>query len=744
MADKVKINSYKIGEDTYTKLINSIAILPDIKVNQESIINILNPKEDISTNVTKEEISDEKVTEILTENTLDIPEVNDLEKAPAAPVVHAPVVHAPVVHEPVVPAPVVNAPVVHAPVVSASVPIVHAPVVPETKLNVEVKIKIKEETKSNVKVKEEPKPKLVRHMGNINNYTIIEVPKLFTGKLNVPIFHNVRLGMKGGGEVKSRKYEIMKLLLNSTDNILADIAIYYFYNLKENGNPKILNGNDIINIMVSFIYNEFIESELETCEIINPEYIKNIPDMYKFNFTDKVRGDIEKVVPNYETKINILNENVMLLKKIVYNSMDNKPKQSGGKSQDKTIEEKINKNIENISTFLKSKSIKTSQKGGAISPAQMFANIQAYQLIPNPTKDQTRAIKDNCNIWVVELLEQKLATKEIRDNQYNIARFYLTTPVPGPNITHVIDFINLNASMLTLEDSDRIKHNMPNEMKVEKLGNATRGTHTDKLKEYFNKKYQNLLELQNTNHTNEVKPKEPTTEIGKIKLILSQSGGSKLKMWEKCVLNYNINKEKGINTTYNCGPKPKDNEDLEAEDLEETCFTSKQYTIFLRKMVGYFKSINKNMNQADLDLIEGEIETLKRIEKNLLKNNTLFNNYRKIQEVYPDKLYSNITMQHLQNIEDTNSQIIDQYGKVNTKIIDTIKAVEKYSEMKQIEADAKKYPNLENELNRLTQAGGGSNKPYLKFNNFHDVEYFVSRGFEKFTKDNKGQIEEDN
>jgi hypothetical protein len=411
-------------------------------------------------------------------------------------------------------------------------------------------------------------------------------------------------------------------------------------------------------------------------------------------------------------------------------------KQSGG---DKTIEEKINNNIENISTFLKSQ--KSVQKGGAVSPGQMLADIVAYQVLLNPTKEQTRHIKDNCNIWVVELLEQKLSSKEIRDNQYNIARFYLTIPAPGQVDRRVIDFINENASMLTLDDNDRIKDKMPNEIKVEKLGNAKRGAYTDKLQEYFNKKYQNLLELQNKNF-DKSKQTEPNTEIGKIKLILSQTGGSKLKMWEKCVLNYNINKEKGINTTYNCGPKPKDNEDLEAEDLEETCFTSKQYTIFLRKMLGYFKSINKSMNQADIGAIEIDIETLKRIEKDLLKNNTLFNNYRKIQEVYPDKLYTNITMQHLQNIEDTNSQIIDQYGKVNTNVINTIKALEKYTEAKEIEEEARKYPNLEKELDRLTQSGGG-NKPYMKFNNFHDVEYFTSRRFASFIEENKGQIEED-
>ena len=666
MTDTGKINTYKIGLDTYTKLIKNISNLPDIKIDQKNLEDLINiNKED--------EISDEEVTEILKDNRLEIPEIAGLQKVPESPVP---------IEQP----------------------------------------------------KEQPKGgQTNKNVLNPLNYTIVQQPKLLTRKLNIPTLHNFNFKMKGGTGIKSRKQEIMKLLLNSEDNVLTDIALHYYYNIKENNNPKILNGDDIINIMVSFIYNEFTESELEFEKIIDPEYIKSIPQMYVFNFTDKVKFDVQKDVPNYETKINALNDNVDLLKKIVYNSMS---KQSGG---DKTIEEKINKNIENISTFLKSQ--KPVQKGGAVSPGQMLAEILAYQNPPNPkSKEQTRHIKDNCNIWVVELLEQKLSSKEIRDNQYNIARFYLTIPAPGQVDRRVIDFINENASILTLDDNDRIKDTITNEIRVEKLGNAKRGAY-DKLQEYFNKKYQNLLELQNNNFDKSKLP-IPNTEIGKIKLMLSQTGGSKLKIWEKCVLNYNINKEKGINTTYNCGPKPKDNEDLEAEDLEETCFTSKQYTIFLRKMVGYFKSINKSMNQADIGAIEIDIETLKRIEKDLLKNNTLFNNYRKIQEVHPDKLYTNITMQHLQNIEDTNSQIIDQYGKVNTNVINTIKALEKYTEAKEIEKEARNYPNLEKELDRIIQSGGG-NKPYMKFNNFHDVEYFTSRRFASFVEENKGQIEED-
>lgn len=538
-----------------------------------------------------------------------------------------------------------------------------------------------------------------------NNYTIIHPPKLFIGRLNRPIYT-----MKGGS-IESKK-EIQKLLLNSNDNILADIMKTYYEDESE-----ILDGNDIINILVSIIYDQFIESKLEFSELSSLKHIESIPEMYIFNFKDKVMIDLEKNIPNYQNKINALNVNVKNLKKILSNDMLEFPSlnknpetssfgQSGGKthkrveiSNDKTVEEKINKNIEVVSTYLKSNSIK-KQRGGKITSSVMLADIMTYNNLPAPKPEsETRAMKEKANIWVVELLEQKLASKEIRDDQHNIARFYIRIPTPSTVDPRVISFINDNASMLTLDN--RIKINIPNEMKVASLSNTKRGYITDQLQEYFNKKYQKLLELQNSNYEDLKKQPEPLDEVGKIKLVLAQYGG------------------------------------VNPDDLEEKCFTSKQYTLFLRKMTMYFKSIQKNMDAGTIDQINQDIETLKRIETDLMKNNTLFNNYKKIQEVYPDKLAKNITIEHLQEIQNTNSQIIDKYGKVNTNIINTIKAVEKYTELKEI--------HLEKEMDRLnfTQAGGAMNST-LKFNNNHDVEYFVSRSFEKILKEMKDDDKDKN
>ena len=79
MTDTGKINTYKIGLDTYTKLIKNISNLPDIKIDQKNLEDLINiNKED--------EISDEEVTEILKDNRLEIPEIAGLQKVPESPV----------------------------------------------------------------------------------------------------------------------------------------------------------------------------------------------------------------------------------------------------------------------------------------------------------------------------------------------------------------------------------------------------------------------------------------------------------------------------------------------------------------------------------------------------------------------------------------------------------------------------------------------------------------------------------
>jgi hypothetical protein len=71
--------------------------------------------------------------------------------------------------------------------------------------------------------------------------------------------------------------------------------------------------------------------------------------------------------------------------------------------------------------------------------------------------------------------------------------------------------------------------------------------------------------------------------------------------------------------------------------------------------------------------------------------------------------------------------LFDDYGNVNIRIIDLIKNLEKYKEVK--EAINSK------EINSLSQLGGG--KSYMKFNNFNDVEHFTTRTFQKILEEIK-------
>ena len=552
--------------------------------------------------------------------------------------------------------------------------------------------------------KEEPVPKKSQIILNPKNYTLIQPIQKLTN------YQRKRLIMKGGSS-KSTKQKIRNLLLNSDDNILANLMTYYYYN----EDHKILNGTDIINIMISIMYTLLINPELQFSKILSSKYIESIPEMYKFNFNDKVMKDLGADI----SKIEILNENVNELKKILYNNMSDSQKlqnstniqQTGGKSQkhvnkfnDKTVEEKIQKNIANISTFLKTNSNKPQKQfGGSISPPEMLVSIINFENLPNPKpKEEVSKLKNLANIWVVELMQQNFVTKEIRDDQYKIARFYINNVPNKPVDKKVIDFINDNASILTLKDDDRIKSSAPNPITIAKIGNAKRGNITDKLEEHFKKKYQELLDRQNANYE-EIKDRQnkyPTLQL--VIESLRQRGGSN-------------------------------------EELEEKCFTSKQYTLFLKKMGNYIKSNGKRLDESSIAEIQKEIETLDKIEKRFVEINKLFNNYVKIYEALPVNSRNNVTLEHIESINTENKDLLDTYGKVNYRVINTIKAIEKYSELLDAREEASKYPNLKTEMNRTEQSGGGQMKSYMKFNT-QDVEYFVSRSFAEFVEKNKDEI----
>jgi len=541
---------------------------------------------------------------------------------------------------------------------------------------------------------------------NMNNYTLFEPPQLLTGRLQ-----RTPLVMNGGALPEFNK--ILELYNNPVH--LKVIIKHYYDNYNQ-----IINSKDIINILVSLIYNEFIDSEKELLSIITPEYINTIPEMYKFNFNDKVMRDLNKAC-SIQDKFDILDKNIANLQNF----------QKGGRvlnkridtSNDKTVEEKIKNNINILSTFLKSNKNKRVQKGGLVTPVNILAEITAFNALPpaqQSDKAKVREIQEKSNMWVVELLEQKLVTKIIKDSEYNIARYYLKNNNTDPTINQIINFVNDNATILTLKDDDRIKINIPNPLpKVFKYDKDIKRTmFTDQLKEYFDKKYQELLNLRDLSSNESKVPSQP---LDKIKFILKsvQTGGL---LDKKCVESCKNEKEL----------------EMKLENaLEEKCFTSKQLGLFLKKVGNYLRTINKTIDDSDITLINADIQNIEAIEKKLIKNYKIFNNYKKIQEVYPDMHKKEVTLRHMEDVYNTNQQLFDQYGNVNQELLDVIKKVEKYSELK----DYAENVEMTKELNELSQSGGGFNptKSYLKFNNQYDIEHFTSRTFQRVLEEMKNE-----
>lgn len=535
------------------------------------------------------------------------------------------------------------------------------------------------------------------------NYTIIEPIKPLQTLVKRQTIQP--LVMKGGS-VNLDFSQIISLVYNNPTQLKIIIKFYY-----DNYN-QLINSKQIINVLISIIYNEFTDPELskELTTIITPEYIKTIPEEYIFNFHDKVMGDLLKECADIKERFKILDENIDLLQ-------NTNLSQKGGKksnkridvSNDKTVEEKIKNNINTLTTFLKSKSMKLSQKGGAITLADMFREITIFNsLTPDQKKDKTniRKTEEKSNMWVVELLIQKLVTKVIKDDN-NIARYFLekNPTAIDPNMDIIIDFVNDHASMLTLKNTDRIKIDIPNLITVNSYGTAKPTRITDKLREYFNKKYDELVKIRSLGESKE--SNKPTEPLEKIQFLLSQKGG----------LSGTSQKDKKL-------------EKQIEETFEEKCFTSRQLSKFLKKVSSYLRSTGKVIDDSDITRITNDIENLKKIEAELVKNYTIFANYIKIQEVYPDTSAKEITINHMRNVIDNNKQLFDSYGNINTELLDVINKVERYSNLKEYT----EMVDMTKELNQLSQTGGKSfsaNKSYLKFNVQNDIEHFTSRSFQK-------------
>jgi len=235
------------------------------------------------------------------------------------------------------------------------------------------------------------KPKIVRLIAG-NNLNIIKPLQRLTSS-------TIYVKPQTGGDLNTNGLTIS---FNKINNILYkncptihQITTYYYINESN----KILNLHELILILVSFKYCEFLETKVNNInEIINSTFINNIhniPEKFKFNFYDLISKDINN---NDLIKTNIIQ--VSIIKKLI-NSLSSENKsntdenldnynnknlvigivgvigissQEGGASKKDSkyqlVDEKINEKIRRLSDYLKSKNKKHTQRGGGFNSDQ--------------------------------------------------------------------------------------------------------------------------------------------------------------------------------------------------------------------------------------------------------------------------------------------------------------------------------------------------------------------------------------
>ena len=559
---------------------------------------------------------------------------------------------------------------------------------------------------------------------NVETSKDVESPKGIETPKNIETPKDVEISKVGGTpKIKSnlQNYTIMEPLQklvsrsltmrggNAKFKYISEIAKFY---------PR-LTSNQIIDVLAALVYTEFTDpdSKKEFKDIITPEYIKNIPvnPPYLENFRDKVMRDLLAKCPNINERFDILDENIELL----LNFQQDVENQKGGKkshkridiSDDKTVEEKIKNNINTLSTFLKSKNYTKNQKGGAVDSDMMIKEINEFNNLDKSKKNNLiiDEIQEKSNLWVTELLEEKLVTKVIKDDQFNLARFYLQTNSKSDDkIKKIIEFVNEYASILTFSGRKKLD-DIPNKIdKVYSYGKSERYGYTDKLKEYFKKKYEELSKIK----LGETESKSKSNPSEQIQFVLTE--------YSKLVQTGGATEEKKL-------------EKKIQETFEDRCFTSRQLEIFLKRVGQFLRESGRVIDESDIKIILTDINKLKEIEKKLIDNYKIFGNYIQIQKVYPDTTGKEITINHMKNVIDNNQGLFTSYGTINTEILDLINKIEKYSDIK-VALETQ-------ELNKLSQSGGNSFKSHLKFNMNHDVEHFTSDSF-KAALDKMKKLEE--
>jgi hypothetical protein len=568
----------------------------------------------------------------------------------------------------------------------------------------------------------------------------------------------------GGSSLIGINISINKIttLLNVTEQ-QSQIMTYYYNNETETINnesiPKVLNMDELILIDAALKYYDFIEKKYESIfDVINSDNINSIPQEFRYNFYDIIIRD--KNISNEQ--INQFNAKVNNIKKLMYNlKMRNqnnitfeplnkyiinvsKSVQTGGKNKN-IVEEEINDKIRRLSDYLK-KQKKHKQKGGASLPEvdEIKKEIDTYEteikdpaLTSDVKKQRTKQIIQRANQWVNTLLILNVAKKVIVDNDFGIAIFKLEKTQELDSLDNVIKFVNEYASVLNFKNKDRDNNVFPEVRVITKIGNAKPTYFTDKLETYFQNRYNKLqnkkIDITKYIIVNANEPLPPQVHGESITYIKYPTREEAIKLIDLFKVLLNVQSGGGQPDYILLKSKP------DPTQLIESCFTSRQYTKFMRIMTDYLKVHNQDINKPEFDKMKKDLETLQDIEKKLVDLYTIFNNYKKINDQFPQNIQKPVTVEHIKATLNDNNILIDKYGVINNNIIYLVKDIEKYLILTENIAEVKENPNLKMELDNLlktkTQSGGASLQQVKKFTPFKEDEYFTTDTFKKILKE---------
>jgi hypothetical protein len=174
-------------------------------------------------------------------------------------------------------------------------------------------------------------------------------------------------------------------------------------------------------------------------------------------------------------------------------------------------------------------------------------------------------------------------------------------------------------------------------------------------------------------------------------------------------------------------------------------------------IVNYFKTQDLELAKSEVESLDKDIKQLMELEDKLVNMKEIFNNYKKIQDKFPQKIESPITFDHIKKLLKDNKFLIDDYGKINQEAIDNVKLLEKYLIVQDELEDTYRQPTMQKELTNIIQSkpklapllvaqhpliktdppriqAGGNSNITNKFTVFQEQEYFTTDTFKKVLK----------